>query len=1068
MFKWDYTNIFLFFIIDETEKRIPVLEWNKFENENLSQISILNELADNGFAEIKTDRYEAEAAEILKLTDIEKRILSLPDQYPYEIYIESDGQLNQSDFKFKYGFYDFTPNGNRFNARLNGPIIDIEKRRYMLSENQFLVCKALEEFNLLPKNKRTSINNLKRFADIKSFSKKAAAILDGYLEGENVYRPDKIKIDLTFKDGTLEIIPDIDIENKTRFVKSFDIFPKIKAVYNIQDNKGNRTRIVIDEKQKKGLERIKAKRRIDSKDEIDEIVERPEKFFDNETLDLSVFYSERVKEIGIYKPKFYSFICPYKSEWIPGIVIKDRLDGEKRINFKTSIELKEFEAEKEAAIKSEKEFFEWKGVEIFIDDAEKFIPIAKKQLENPKEPISKKEDKVLIIKENVDFLEYVENWNLPEISEFGFSPVKNLYQNIVLKEHQVKGIAWLQTLQQKNLSGCLLADDMGLGKTLQLLYFIEWHANVSQNLKPYLIVAPVTLLENWENEYKKFFSPQSLSLTRLYGKSGLSKKTNKKDIESLQKKHIILTNYETLRNYQLNLGAIDYAVVALDEAQKIKTPGTLITGVCKALKADFKVAMTGTPVENTLVDLWCIMDFSVPGLLGSGKDFVKEFQHPLKKKETDIKELGEKVRGRIGNFIMRRLKLDVAKDLPKKFDNENSKIKRQMPKKQLERYKNEIDLAKSNNSSGANTLKMLWAIRDISDHPFLPDSQIYNFKSEELVATSAKLQILVDLLKNIEEKKDKVIVFADRKQTQRMLQKVISDYFKIYSSIINGDTPATKKNKKNSKLSRQQTIDRFEAKKGFNVIIMSQLSAGIGLNVTKANHVIHYSRHWNPAKEEQATDRAYRIGQQKDVYVYYLMAVSDEFETFDLLLDKLLNRKKELSRNTLFPTEQTEVKPNEIFESVFGFNAKSKQIPLTMKEIDALRPNLFEAYIAVLYSKQGFQACLTPLSNDKGVDVVAIKEGENYLIQVKQSKTSIGNGAVQEVYAAKNYYEKKFDKQFKLIVISNNGFSSSAETLSKSNNVKLINRLLLEKMDCKNKISIQDIYKQEMQRMKRI
>ncbi|MBL0052892.1 MAG: DEAD/DEAH box helicase family protein, partial [Bacteroidetes bacterium] len=321
----------------------------------------------------------------------------------------------------------------------------------------------------------------------------------------------------------------------------------------------------------------------------------------------------------------------------------------------------EFESQKQTAEKRGSKTLHWKGEEIPIDVAEKFIRIAKKQFENPKEPIHKREklneDEILIIKENAEMTEYVEGNEQPTTINHSFSQIGNLNSFIDLKEHQVEGIAWLQTLQKENLGGCLLADDMGLGKTLQLLYFIEWHSQFTDDSKPYLIVAPVSLLENWENEYQKFFSPQNLSLTLLYGATEMSKEFNREEVARLQRKHIILTNYETLRTYQFNLCAVDYAVVVLDEAQKIKTPGTLVTNVSKALSMDFKIAMTGTPVENTLVDLWCIMDFSVPGLLGNAKSFAKEFQNPLKEEETDVKELGEKLRNKIGIFIKRLKKM---------------------------------------------------------------------------------------------------------------------------------------------------------------------------------------------------------------------------------------------------------------------------------------------------------------------------------------------------------------------------------------------------------------------------
>ena len=1082
MLKWQYDNNFSFFILDNSGIKIAVDKWLELQNSYLSEFSILNEFIDNGLAMLTSHTCEVAASEVFQLSDIDKLILSLPDLYPYEIYIQSDGTLNQSSFRFKYGFYDFTPNGSRLAARRNGPLIEIEDRQYLLSEAQYFICESVDEFNSLPEKDRTFPNNLKRFAEIKDLSKTAASFLDKYLEKENVYQADKITIDLSFENGTLEITPNIGFENRGGFLKSFDQFNSVRDVYNVTDNDGNTVRIPIDEKQKKVFARLKEVRRKTDKDEIDKIVAHPEQLFDEEIIDdsiidISAFYSDRVIEIGLYKPKFYPFVCPYKSEWIPGLKINDNT-GTKIIHFKNPVELSEFEHELHNAQKSGLDSFTWKDQVIPNEEAEKFIRIANKQFENPTEAYQHtevlREDKVLIIKENSEVLEHSDLKYHPDNIVHTFYDIPNLVKSIQLKAHQKEGIAWLQNLHNESFSGCLLADDMGLGKTLQLLYFIEWHSQNKNDSKPYLIVAPVSLLENWENEYKRFFSPQKLSMITINSEFGLQKQYNNVDTDTLQRKQIILTNYETLRIYQLNLGSIDFAVVVLDEAQKIKTPGTLVTSACKALKADFKIAMTGTPVENTLVDLWCIMDFSVSGLLGTTKDFAKEFQNPLKNSDTDVKELCETLRNKIGIFIKHRLKADVAKDLPLKHDNAQSRIAKQMPVVQLERYKVELEKAKNTNleseNRGALILKSLQAIRDISDHPYLADKQVLSYPSNELVATSAKLQILLDILEKIRSKDEKAIVFADRKDTQKMLQKIIYEYYRVSSSIINGDTPSTKQDEGKTKLSRQQTIDRYQSIAGFNVIIMSPIAAGVGLNVTGANHIIHYSRHWNPAKEEQATDRAYRIGQQKDVHVYYPMAIADDFRSFDLILDELLARKKALAASTLYPTEQIELKLDETYSSVFGLhtegNTEGQVLPLSISDIYSLQPLLFEAYIAALYSKKGFITHLTPNSNDKGVDVIAFKDGENYLIQAKQSKSLIGNNGVQEIAAAKNYFDKKFGIDFKLILLSNNDFTSAAELLAKPNRINLVNRLLLEKMIADNGVTIQDVHKCEAMRMK--
>jgi len=1082
------TNRFSFYFLNESGSKVPVSEWETLQTEFLSQLAILKELHDNGLADYKDNSCEIESVDILRLNDIDKQILDLPNSYPYEIFVESDGTLTHNSFKFKYGFYDFSPNGTRLKTNRNGTLIKVEENKYLLSEHQFLLCQAIDEFNGLSESEKGSVTNFKKLSELKSLSRESGLTLEYFLNNQELFIPEKIKLNIDFNNGVLEILPSVEIENAIGFTNTFDKLPMIRDVYPVSGNNGETTRVVISENQKIALQKVKAKRKVSDRNNIQEIIEHPELFFDEEEVDFTVFYSDRVKEIGIYSPKFYPFASPYKSQWIPGIVIKDKVHGEKRIYFKSQEKLSDFIEHKENAVKEMKHTFQWEDAEIPIEEAEKFIKTAKKQFENPNKPLKqekKTEHEVLIIKENAELTEFSNGNELPENLKHNFYNISNLENGIALKEHQKEGISWLQSLFKENFAGGLLADDMGLGKTLQLLYFLEWHCQHCDDNKPYLIVAPVSLLENWENEYQKFFSPKNLPLCKLYGSVSLTKENNsvknQQDAKRLQFNQIILTNYETVRSYQISLGLVDFAVVALDEAQKIKTPGTQITNACKALKADFRIAMTGTPVENTLVDIWCLMDFAVPGLLGNAKDFAKEYQKPLCDENTDIIALTEQLRNNIGVFIKRRLKRDVAKDLPTKHDNEKSRIKKIMPPIQLDRYKQEIEMANNSKLDGVEKsnqrLKSLWAVRDISDHPFLLESQILNFTSDELIASSSKLQTTIGILADIQSKSEKVIVFADRRETQKMLQKIVYDTFGLFTSIINGDTPTTKQLEGKSKLSRQQTIDRFQAEDGFNVIIMSPIAAGVGLNVTKANHIIHYTRHWNPAKEEQATDRAYRIGQQKDVFVYYPMAIFPEdmkdedgnrVKSFDEILDTLLNIKKTLASNTLFPTEQAELTPDELFGNIFGTKTESTPKIQTITDIDRLNPNLFEASIAAYYIKQGFEVYLTPYSNDKGVDVVALRKGENYLIQAKQTKSLVGNEAIQEVCAAKKYYEDKFKESFHLLTITNNNYSSSAIILAKHNNIEILNRNHLENLIATNDITIQDINRAESQRMQRI
>lgn len=1083
MFKWNLDKNFLFSFFSSNGELIPYVDWISFQTEFISQYAIIQEFLDNGLAVTKDMGVEIEVEDILSLSDVDKRLLGLPSDYPFVIFIEADGILSQGSFKFKVGFFDFVPNGNRLFLNRKCVLLNNSECQYLLSLNQYKVLEAIDSFNSLPESARTFKHNLSCFADIKILSDDVATIMDSFLQSQNVLHPDNIKINVSFENEVLELKPSIDSLNQESLEIAFDLSASVKPVYNVANINGITTRVIMNDSQKQELTKLKQNRRISDPNLINQIVDNPENFFDDNVVDLS-FFSQRVREIGIYKPKFYPFICPYKSEWIPGFVVKDKLNGEKKVYFKNSIELAEFEAEINIAKKNGNLQFVFKNENVSLEDAEKIVLIAKKQFDNPKEPVVKESNTnsegVLIIKENAELLEYIENIQIPDSLNHVFFNLNNLVNSVELKDHQIEGVAWLQSLFRQNLNGCLLADDMGLGKTLQLLYFIEWHAQYINSDKPYLIVAPVSLLENWEMEYRRFFNPLTLELRIMFGSSGIGREFSKSEVSDLQRKQLILTNYESLRLFQMNLCAVDYSIVVLDEAQKIKNPGTLVTNASKALKADFKIAMTGTPVENTLVDLWCIMDFSVPGLLGNAKDFSRRYQKPLNNEDTDILVLGEQLKTQIGFFIKRRLKIDVAKDLPNKYVKVVSKV---MPDVQANRYFVEIGLATNNELIGVDRrnqiLKSLWAIRDISDHPYLVDNQINMFNSLELISSSAKLQILIEILRDVQTKSEKVIVFADRKETQKMLQKVIYETFDLSPpSIINGDTPASKQKESSCKLSRQQTIDRFQNEKGFNVIIMSQLAAGVGLNVVGANHVVHYSRHWNPAKEEQATDRVYRMGQTKDVVIYYPMAVFPESyqntngepqKSFDEILDVLLVRKKSLSSSALFPTEQSEVNPEEIFDRVFeGNNLHGNCNPIVFDEIERLHPRLFEAFVAALFTKQGYQVYLTPFANDKGADLVALGSVVNYLIQVKQSQSSIGNEAIQEIVTSKKYYENHFNEKFKLMVVTNNYFSLSATTLSSSNDVEQIDCPKLESLIDSFPVTIQDVTRHESQRLQKI
>lgn len=877
-------------------------------------------LVDNGYAYASKEGCLLPYENIYLLDEEERMLLGVPQPYDKAMRLVGTSMLNLSDFEYNVEFLTYVPDGELIVCERGGNILVKGREKYLLNEAQYALLNRVDAFNSTPEEDKTTDYNLRCFAEIKALAEQAGCQLDSYLENENVYAPERIKIEIGRDDEGFTVEPAVDIEENDKFQTYFDKMRKVQAQYPVQRENGERVRIVLNKEQKENLHHLKEQcGKHKSREEIQKLIEQPTEYFDPNAFDLSELYSDRVIEIGVYKPKFYPFICPYKSCWIAGATVETPQNGTTKVTINNEEELEKLKREIQSAKENKKGIVEYNNTQLDIEDAMFLAQTAEKQLKDPSQPAKVESENgnearnVLIIEENAEELGFaVKERTIEKGDKYTLFTDPFLQEGFSLKDHQKEGVAWLQHLYKSKASGCLMADDMGLGKTLQILYFIDWHSRKYANHKPYLIVAPITLLENWKNEYERFFMQPRMKINMLTSKD-VTRKFDKSIVDKMQKMDIILTNYESLRISQLNFCAVEFDVVALDEAQKIKSPGTLVTNAAKALKCNFKIAMTGTPVENSLLDLWCIMDFCVPGLLGNAKAFAAQYQNPLKKEDNDIVALGNEVHDKLGVYFMRRLKKDAAKDLPDKIELKEKVL---MPPVQKEAYASVVN----DYTSGIqpNMLVTIMHLREVSEHPYLYDSTLLNHETDEIVETSARLQATIKFLDEIKKKEEKVIIFVERKETQKMLQKLCLKRYGIITKIINGDTPSIVKRYMPNKQSRQSSIDEFQAVDGFNVIIMSPVAAGMGLNVTAANHVIHYSRHWNPAKENQATDRAYRIGQTKDVFVYYPMAVRTDIKSFDETLDDLLSRKTSLATSTIFPTERVEVKQEELGQMLFG------------------------------------------------------------------------------------------------------------------------------------------------------
>ena len=1076
-----------------------------------AQWLLMKELLDNGQAELSNTEVHIPFEEVCRLVPAEQELLGLPEPYPFDIEIRSFGTLNQPEFRYNYQF--LKPDGKPLHPTRIGCVLRLTKEwAYLLTHEQFILVEELDVFNTRDVSDKNFQVNLIEFAKIKGLTKHTGSTLDLYLNQEEVVAPKTVRLRLHESGDDVEIIPDVaDVDSK-QFEDIFDKFPIAQTTYNLSQPDGGRTRVLFQEKQKEALQTLKYYRRV-SREQLAEIAKQPQLHFDPEVVELDPTdeipsFSERVREIGIYQPRVYPFVSPYKSEWIPGFLVEDESGTRTKLQVKTEEEFTELKRTIHEAKRTGQKQIKWKGQELPVPGVEKHLPFIEKQLKHRKKPSrpqgEKSETTVLIIEENIEGTDYVEKTSSSQVEEpfrHLLEPTPNLKQEVEILPHQEEGLAWAQQLWENNYLGGLLADDMGLGKTLQVLCFLEWH-HVKYRLpesqrKPYLIVAPIALLENWAAEYPKFFEKGSLDFITLYGKvlqnfkcdpsdtinlqipeiegverlQELRKRRGALDVKRLQNTNVVLTTYETVRDFQLDLGLIPWATVVIDEAQRIKTPGTLVTNALKALKADFRLAMTGTPVENSLMDLWCITDFVAPGYLDSAKNFNSEFCRPLKNPETDIRALGDQIRERIGVHLKRRLKIDILDDLPEKRIYAGD-CQKEMPPTQAERYQAALQSTQDSGSEGPQQrnqiLQVLHQLRDISDHPLLADSQWEHLPIAELIEQSAKLTVTVQLLEDIRAANEKVILFAERRKTQHLLAHVAREYFGLKDvCIVNGDTPGSTQRANSMKMSRQQSVDRFQASSGFNAIIMSPLAAGVGLNITEANHVIHYSRWWNPAKEDQASDRVYRIGQERPVHIYLPMATHPTFQTFDVILHELLERKRHLSQGTLFPTEQAEVTPKEILEKLQPMPVDNeKSSPLTIEDVDKLEPRFFEAFVAALFNKQGYYVVLTPHSGDKGADVIARQRGSEtggMLIQAKhrQEGGKSGHQAVDEILKAKPFYDEEHGTTFQLAVITNREFNKPARRYSRSEQVEMYERKWLMQNLKQYHVTWQDINKSQ-------
>lgn len=530
------------------------------------------------------------------------------------------------------------------------------------------------------------------------------------------------------------------------------------------------------------------------------------------------------------------------------------------------------------------------------------------------EPPKEEPDQRLVIRQNLDGKEFTVTYN-PRAVAFAIDfPGRPLISTIP-KPHQVDGFNWLANCYRAGWPGVLLADDMGLGKTFQALAFLAW-VKCSRSMlgldrgaqnKPFLIVAPTALLRNWIEEAERHLGPGALGERVDAFGSSLRKLKSPKDehwteeaalnVAKLRAADWVLTTYETLADNHRAFARVAFSVAVFDEAQKIKSPGTINTQSAKAMNADFVLGLTGTPIENRLADLWCIMDRIVPGYLGDLKAFVANYENGSEEDLKGLKAMLDRPSDeRAQAVLLRRMKTEILEGLPSRTI---SRVSVPMPSDQAEVYHDAVMRARAGGGSKGSVLQAINSFRGISLHPNgVSDCDPLDKESvRRWIAKSARVRHAVDVLEKLRASGEKALVFIEDLDVQALFSAAIATHLGLVRqpAIINGAVPGER---------RLEIVDRFQSSsEAFDLLVLSPKAAGIGLTITAANHVIHLSRWWNPAVEDQCNDRCYRIGQRKPVTVHVPIALHPDYgeASFDVKLDALLEHKRQLSQHMLLP-----------------------------------------------------------------------------------------------------------------------------------------------------------------------
>lgn len=917
-----------------------------------ARIGVLLRLLEDEHAELRDGEIIVSDSEIAQLADGERRGLGLPRASSFEVELRGSGAFSDSDFAIELRL--FHPDGRPVVGPLrDGCFLEVGGERFVVAEPILSLWEAVDGFNAV--RPATTEDRMLAWAPIaaqlpegvslgdelesvrimlaRAFSLRPFRNADGEPDvdpvlGRFVERPRGTDVERGFD----ESLPEARHEE---FAKRFRGLSGVKRRYLA----GAGYYVALDERVEKALRVVHEVQQSDPGTRR-RFLTRPSAFLREalepavETSDPNpadgqvdeIFFdeglSERVKGIGIWQPKVLPWLKPSGETWLPEDPAGLLIDG--RPLPVTPAQAPVLLAEVQQAQREGRSSVDFGGASVpatneTVAALEALVErAASSKPKDPDEPDSRGAKLALLVIDNLDQLGFRME---PRGSRASAERIPECLEATLLP-HQEEGLRWLQQHWTAGSPGALLADDMGLGKTLQVLAFLAWQQEEMTAgrwpRRPVLVVAPTGLLRNWRDEHDRHLDGGGLGeLIEAFG-PGLRRLRSAQDREggelatglpsldaaALGRADWVLTTYETLRDYQHSFSRVHWATIALDEAQKIKNPAASMTDAVKGMKQDFTIAMTGTPVENRIEDLWSILDVARPGGLGAAKDFSARFA--VEDRERQHAELAALraalLEGAAPTTMLRRMKEDHLAGLPDKAIHTHQ---RKMPGPQAEAYRAAVLEARR----GAPMLGVLQQLRRISLHP----TAGIDAPGDDFIEGSARLALTFELLDDVRARGEKALLFLDSRAVQGPLIELLQRRYQLANRVllINGEIGGKK---------RKERVDEFQERRGFDVMILSPKAGGVGLTLTAANHVVHLARWWNPAVEDQCTDRVYRIGQEKPVHVHHVLAIHPEYDdrSFDVRLAALLDRKRQLNRSVLAPAGGTDADVEELYRATIA------------------------------------------------------------------------------------------------------------------------------------------------------